>query len=510
MSQIDQKQMLHMGTVLDGRYRIVHYLASGGFGNTYVAEDLRLGGLVAVKEFFMRGTNHRSTDNTTVEVSNDTNTPAFNNQLNKFRREARRIYELHNDHIIHVTDLFDANGTSYYVMDLINGTSLAELTRQQPLSEQEARDVALQVLDALKTMHNSGLYHLDVKPGNIMRDSKGHCTLIDFGASKQLTADERGTLSSSTMSYTPGYAPIEQVAQQAKNIGPWTDFYALGATLYKLVTGDPPPEVAASDSAPNGRQFPYPPTLSATMRHAISTLMNPIHELRPQHAEDVRALLEGKNEGHKEETTIFDEGNEETQLDLDDSPDSPKKKMWYIVGGIVALIAIALGILLLTKGCDGKNKKKETRQEITADDEDDEDDEDDNTYDYEEATEAPASPTDSLADIESTLEDLIAEAREDGADWSVDEWKVQYKNAFIAVRPLFLELKELQDKIEEDPSKADEFIKDSQDLEEKYKRIEELMNEFDSIAKETENGNIVNEDEEFSKQVMEELGLGDL
>ena len=77
MSQIDERQMLTMGTVLDHRYRIVRYLASGGFGNTYVAEDTRLGGQVAVKEFFMRGTNHRSTDGTTVEVSNDTNAPVL-------------------------------------------------------------------------------------------------------------------------------------------------------------------------------------------------------------------------------------------------------------------------------------------------------------------------------------------------------------------------------------------------------------------------------------------------
>ena len=84
MSQIDQRLMLPMETVLDHRYRIIRYLASGGFGNTYVAEDTRLGGQVAVKEFFMRGTNHRSTDGTTVEVSNDTNTPVFNTQLKKF------------------------------------------------------------------------------------------------------------------------------------------------------------------------------------------------------------------------------------------------------------------------------------------------------------------------------------------------------------------------------------------------------------------------------------------
>ena len=505
-----------MGTVLDGRYRIVYYLASGGFGNTYVAEDLRLGGQVAIKEFFMRGTNHRSSDRTTVVVSNDTNTPTFNNQLDKFRREAKRIYELHNDHIINVTDLFDANGTSYYVMDLIKGTSLAERTRQQPLTEQEARDVALQVLDALETMHKNGLYHLDVKPGNILRDNNGHCTLIDFGASKQITPDKSGKFSSSTMAYTPGYAPIEQVGQQGNNIGPWTDFFALGATLYKLVTAAPPPEVDAEDNGPEGRRFPYPPTVSASMRHAISTMMNPSRRLRPQRAEDVRALLSGRDIKSSEETVITNpppyEENEGTLLDLYDSPEEPsKKKIWFIIGGIVALIAIVLGVLLLTKSCDGKNKKEKDREEITTDDEDDEDVDADTIAAPAEADwEEYQSSSLDFDEMESKLADIVEEAREDGDDWSVDEWKAQFKAAIVAVKPALIKLKEIQDKIQTDPSEAEEIMKDAQYLEAKYEKIGNLMEELGSIAEQSENGKIVSDDDEFTNQILEELGLGDL
>ncbi len=405
MPQINQRQMLPVGTILDGRYRIVRYLASGGFGNTYVAEHLSLGGQVAIKEFFMRGTNHRSPDGTTVEVSNEENTAVFDAQLNKFRREARRIFELHNDHIIHVSDLFDANGTSYYVMDLIPGTSLAELTNQQPLSEQEARDAAMQVLDALEAMHAAGLYHLDVKPGNIMRDNHGHCTLIDFGASKQLTADERATLSSSSMAYTPGYAPMEQVAQHSKNIGPWTDFYALGATLYRLLTGNKPPEVAVNDFAPDGRQFDYPDAVSPAMRKAVSALMNPIHTLRPQTDAEVKALLEGHTPS--EETVITaptpETSNEETRYDetptppvspvtpvsptpldspdnsdssnISDShtpsqsiPDNPKssgKKLWYVLAGLAVLALIVLGIITAVGKCEGDKRERIFQEETT-------------------------------------------------------------------------------------------------------------------------------------------------
>ena len=292
MQAIDQRQMLPIGAVLDNRYRIIKYLASGGFGNTYVAEDNRLGGEVAIKEFFMRGTNHRSEDGTTVDVSNAENQALFDSQLGKFKREAARIFKLRNDHIIHVFDLFDANGTSYYVMDLVKGTSLSAVVHEHPMPEAEARDAILQVLDALKAIHANGLYHLDIKPGNIMRDADGHCTLIDFGASKQLTADERSTYSSSTMAYTPGYAAIEQIAQQTKNIGPWTDLYALGATFYCLLTGNRPPEVEADDMAPDGRQFPYPDEVSVQSRRAIAAMMNPSRRLRPQNADEVIALLE--------------------------------------------------------------------------------------------------------------------------------------------------------------------------------------------------------------------------
>lgn len=315
MTHINQQQMLPLGTMLDHRYRIVRYLGSGGFGNTYVAVHTLLGEQVAVKEFFMRGVNHRSVVGSMVEVSNEENTTVFNSQLEKFRREARRIFKLHNDHIIHVTDLFDANGTSYYVMDLIPGSSLAD--RRLPLSEKETISVAMQVLDALEAMHAEGLYHLDVKPSNIMCNCHDHYTLIDFGASKQLSVGERNTVASSSMAYTPGYAPLEQVQQNSKSIGPWTDFFALGATLYKLLTGFQPPLVEVYDTAPDGRKFDYPTVVSTNMRYAISTLMNPNPLLRPQTANKVRELLGFSTITPTKKTR--DTAEEQTRLDSENT-----------------------------------------------------------------------------------------------------------------------------------------------------------------------------------------------
>lgn len=362
--------------MLGGRYRIERYLASGGFGNTYVATDTRFNGLVAVKEFFMRGTNHRASDHSTVVVSNAANQAGFDAQLDKFRREAQRIFTLRNDHIVHVIDLFDANGTSYYVMDFIDGESLSARVKQAPLSEAQTRDVAGQLLDALDTVHRAGFFHLDVKPGNIMIDRKGHCTLIDFGASKQLSAMERTSLSSSGMAYTPGYAPIEQEGQRTKSIGPWTDLYAVGATLYHLLTGQTPPEVDPDDTGDDGRMFAYPAGVSMQMQKAISRLMNPSLRRRPQNVEQAKAVLDNRSltsgSGANTEETVAapmsktaqevqGQGHQraEGKVAKPHNPSGGRKKLWFIVGAVAVCLAVATIFLLRPSG---SNEPADTAQ----------------------------------------------------------------------------------------------------------------------------------------------------
>ncbi len=391
MDNLNSSQMLPVGTILDSRYRIEKYLASGGFGNTYVAFDTRFDCQVAVKEFFMRGTNHRSADHTTVVVSNAENREGFDAQLDKFRREAKRIFNMRNDHIVHVVDLFDTNGTSYYVMDLIEGESLKDRVKRRPLTEAEVRDVADQLLDALGAVHKAGFYHLDVKPGNIMIDKDDHCTLIDFGASKQMSTMDRTSMSASGMAYTPGYAPVEQESQRTKSIGPWTDFYAVGATLYNLLTGQTPPEIDPYDTATDSRMFDYPLGVSRQMQRAISQMMNPAPKMRPQNVEEMRAVLEAMdnwdNDVSREETVVQTsnkpsslvgavppcpperaEASQETQMQeerFDNSvekhgdavpmpenepPSSGKKKLWMFL----AVATCFAGILFFTLKSGGK------------------------------------------------------------------------------------------------------------------------------------------------------------
>ncbi len=298
---IETRSMLPVGTLLQGgKYRIDRHLSSGGFGNTYVATNMMFEEQVAIKEFFMRGINQRDGDSVSVSVSNETNVTQFVSQMEKFRKEARRLRRLRNEHIVAVHDLFDENGTAYYEMDLIKGESLSEQLRRtgQPLDESEVMTILEQVLDALAVVHAQGLYHLDLKPANIMIDQNGRALLIDFGASKQLSAGEGYSVStSSALAYTPGYAPLEQLEQSLRMCGPWTDLYALGATLYKLLTNY---SIPSPTELLYGTQLTFPPTVSQRMQELINWMMKPIYSLRPQSAAEVRSFLgDDKNSGEK-------------------------------------------------------------------------------------------------------------------------------------------------------------------------------------------------------------------
>lgn len=284
--------MLPIGAMLRGTYRVDRYLASGGFGNTYAVTNVEFNEQYAMKEFFLKGVNEREDDQTTVSVSNAANRDQFDSQMEKFRKEARRLRQLHNAHIVGVHDLFSENGTYYYVMDFINGESLSARMKRtgQPLSEAEVRTLLPQMLDALDTVHSNGLWHLDLKPANIMIDNSGHAMLIDFGASKQMSAGGGATMSTAPC-YTPGYAPSEQVEQNMEKFGPWTDFYALGATLFSLLTKQRPPQASDIDEDPD-EAFSSLRGVSSEMRQLVQWMMQPNRKKRPQSVAEIRARLQ--------------------------------------------------------------------------------------------------------------------------------------------------------------------------------------------------------------------------
>lgn len=297
MSEVNNKNMLQVGTVLHGTYKIERYLSSGGFGNTYVVTNLQFGETRAIKEFYLKGICQREGNSTTVSVSNSENTVGFNQQCEKFKKEARRLRGLDNPHIVKVYDLFEENCTAYYVMDYVDGENLStRLARTNtPLSEKTVLNYLNQILDGLQAIHNAGMLHLDIKPANIMVDNNDVVKLIDFGASKQQTSAD-GVTTTTGVYYTNGYAPIEQIAQSYDKFGPWTDFYALGATLYRLLTNQNPPSLSdiREDSTDDKHIVLAIPQVSKKTRQLVVWMMNDNRLSRPQSVKDIRVFLNGE------------------------------------------------------------------------------------------------------------------------------------------------------------------------------------------------------------------------
>ena len=297
-------------TLQGGKYRIERVLGQGGFGNTYVGYNTEFEETVAIKEFFMKGVTERDETTSVVSVSNADNVQQFEEQREKFKKEARRLRKLKNEHIVKVHDLFEENGTAYYVMDYIDGESLAEKMKKtgQPFTEAEVRGILSQILEALKEVHQNEIWHLDLKPGNIMVDKQGNAYLIDFGASKQIRAN--GSMTTSTaLCYTPGYAPNEQIGQMYDRFGPWTDIYALGATIYNLLTNKKPP-MAIDIEEDEEDAFEFPNTVSDGMRKLVVWMMQPKRKARPQSVEEILQKLSAAEV--KQEKPQIEQYTEET------------------------------------------------------------------------------------------------------------------------------------------------------------------------------------------------------
>lgn len=341
------EEMLEDGTTLQqGRYCIERYISSGGFGNTYLAIDKRFDERVAVKEFFMKGINQREKDNT-VSVSNAINTQKFVEQREKFNKEAQRIRKLCCDNIVKVNDLFDENETSYYVMDYIDGLSLRDIVKQHGVIDEEtALHYLDQAISALQEVHRKKIFHLDLKPANLMVDKKGHLRVIDFGASKQQKADGSGASASSALCYTPGYAPMEQKDLRFDKFGPWTDIYSLGATMYFVLTGNTPPD-GTDIQDEREAAFHFPPTVSDKMKKLIVWMMEYNRASRPQTVEEIRNYLQGerKEDLETEIGTIFSKKNNSPVQRSNNKNAKNRNALWVSVA-LIAVTVFALSYVV--------------------------------------------------------------------------------------------------------------------------------------------------------------------
>ena len=284
-------QQLKQGTLLQGgKYRIERVLGQGGFGITYLVRNEMLNGYMALKEFFMKEENSRGEDGTRVTVPNNTKQSLFEEQRAKFNKEAQRMFALKNEHIVQIHDLFEENDTVYYTMDYIDGESLKQRMDHlgRPFNENEVHYYLQQILNALDAIHEKAVFHLDLKPDNIMVDKNEIVRLIDFGASKQLS--EEGKTTTTAVCYTMGYAPAEQKDYKKDQIGPWTDIYALGATLYKMLTGNNPATVDVVEDGDGA--FSFDNNISEKMKKLIIWMMQPQRKNRPQSVDEVLQFLQ--------------------------------------------------------------------------------------------------------------------------------------------------------------------------------------------------------------------------
>ena len=234
--------LLSPGTVLRGRYIIGAVLGVGGFGVTYKSWDAKLECVVAVKEFYPSGLVNRIPGETLVTTFSGVKQAQFASSLSRFLSEARNLAKfMDSRHIVNVFDSFEENGTAYIVMELLDGRTLKlHLSdRGGALSEYEALSIAEAVLEALCSIHEKGIIHRDISPDNIMILNDGRVKVLDFGAARFSGADSDRFTQSAVVKL--GYAPPEQYRSNLRQ-GVWTDIYAVGATLYKMLTGITPEE----------------------------------------------------------------------------------------------------------------------------------------------------------------------------------------------------------------------------------------------------------------------------
>lgn len=230
------------GVILNSRYIIGKVLGSGGFGITYIAFDMKLESIMAIKEYLPKGMAQRASDNISVSLHSEDYKKEFQHYMDSFLDEARILAKFNDElGIVSVQDILRENGTVYIVMYYVNGVTFEEyLTKNQNrLPYPKVMQIMSSIMESLKKIHAEGVIHRDISPDNIYLTPDNKVKLLDFGAARYFIGDDRSTVS---VILKKGYAPIEQYQNKKENQGPWTDIYSLSATIYRALTGTKPPD----------------------------------------------------------------------------------------------------------------------------------------------------------------------------------------------------------------------------------------------------------------------------
>lgn len=313
-------------------YLIEKVLGYGGFGVTYLAFQVGLNRRVAIKEFYLEEYLYRDNNSNELIAKSDEAKQLVAKYKNKFIKEAQLIAEMDNPHVVPVYDVFEENRTAYYVMKYIEGGSLDDLVQEKgAIDETEAVFYIKQVAEALTYVHSRNILHLDIKPSNILLHNNV-AILIDFGISKHY--DEGGKETTTLLAgISGGYAPIEQYNRNLQYFTPATDVYALGATMYYLITGEDPPEALVVHEE---GVYAFPLHCSITVKEAIKSAMVSNRRYRLQSVPEFIALLEANSTF---DTTIKQIKNKHT--------DAPRKIFVGLVSGLTLfLICLIIPIVI--------------------------------------------------------------------------------------------------------------------------------------------------------------------
>lgn len=377
--------MIHLtaGSVLqEGKYKIEKMLGQGGFGITYLAEHMLLGKKVAIKEFFYKDYCNRDESTSHITLGTQSNADLVDRFLKKFVKEAQTISQFHHPNIVEIYDIFNENNTAYYVMEYIDGPSLNDLVKQQgKLPEDVAILYINKVAEALKCVHSHHINHLDVKPSNIMlRESDKQIILIDFGTSKQYDVETNIAPTTTTpVGISAGFAPIEQYRKGGvSKFTPESDIYALGATLYKLLTGVTPPESIALEDEGLADMDSISPKYREVVLHSMRVKKSE----RPHSIDEFLSML-AKSDSTVGETVAKEDDDTTkvlgTSQQIDDSVEEPSEEAigepeqpeepeesqgnWKKYVAIAVGVAIIVFGFILFKG--GSDKGNNTGQDST-------------------------------------------------------------------------------------------------------------------------------------------------
>ena len=291
---------LSIGSRLN-EYTIDDVLGAGGFGITYLVTDVNLNRKFVIKEYFPTDIAVRQ-DQISIQPKTSRQQTIYQQGIDRFLKEAQNLAAFDHPNIVKVNRFFQANETAYFVMEYAEGNSLEFhlRTKNRPLAQDELLDIINPILDALKVIHKTGLFHRDIKPGNILLTKNGIPVLIDFGAARYALSQAS---QNPTAVLTPGYAPFEQYHESSVKQGPWTDIYAIGATMYRCITGaDPLPSVTRAGARIDGEQDPLVPIsdymtgkdYNKLVLQAIDWALRIKTLDRPQDVEHFQEVLKGR------------------------------------------------------------------------------------------------------------------------------------------------------------------------------------------------------------------------